>query len=319
MTDPRHAQDTDFGRYYTIPGIPEPLVSVTNAISVGLSKGGLPRWYANSAAEAAWEALPQMVLALRRKPCRITPAISKERPDLQPCGECVDCVDRWVKEGAERKRDWAAELGTRAHALAEAHVLGRTLPEEEWDATAGLFVAQYLKFLKDFDVDLRRDIVASEATVADRHFGYAGTGDLWVRLPFDGFLWEKGVVKVKPETDPAKRAVILVDLKTSLTRSATQSYPENVMQLAALRHAKQMVLPDDSLAPNVRVAGTATLQLRQRSYALIPLPSGQREFALFQNVLALAQWLHHEWPGEYEHRPILPSGRFKPKRGQKES
>jgi hypothetical protein len=157
--------------------------------------------------------------------------------------------------------------------------------------------------------------VAAEATVVNQPYGYAGTGDIWLRLPFDGFIWKDGKLLVSKVTDPTKRGTFLIDIKTSRTRSATQSYPENVMQLAALRHAKQLLLPDDTLVPNIRVHGAATLQLREKGYALIPLPADTREFKLFQNVLNLANWLHNEWPGNFDYRPLLPTGKTKPKRG----
>lgn len=317
MTNPRHARETENGRYYEIPGIDEPLVSITNAISVGLSKFALPIWYANQTAEAAWEVVPQMVGAMRRQDCGRTPRTVVEQGTDLPCDVCRACITRHMKEAADRARDSAAFLGSRVHALAEAHALGVKLAEEEGDDEAGLYVAQYLKFLADFDVNLERDVVAAETTVAHERLGYAGTGDVWLRLPVDGYTWEKGAVKAKRVDDPAERGVILIDLKTSRKRASTQSFPENVMQLAALRNAPHAVMPDDSLRPNIRVHGTAVLQLRAKTYRLIPLPSGKRELDLFQNVLSLATWLHNEWPGDYGHRPITPSARLVPKRGQK--
>lgn len=317
MTNPLHARQTENGRYYVIPGVDDPLVSVTNAISVGLSKYSLPVWYANQATAAAWDALPLMVASILVDPCGITPRW--DDPDApRPCGRCRDCVTRHVKEAAERARDSAAFLGSRIHDLADAHVTGKTLPEQEGDDEAGLYVAQYLRFLKDFDIDLERDVVASETTVVHAAAGYAGTGDLWVRLPFAGFLWKGGELQVVKAEDPSERGVFLIDLKTSRKRASTQSFPENVMQLAALRHAKELVLPDDTRVPNLKVHGTAALQLREKTYRLIPLPSGPDEYRLFERVLGLASWLHNDWPGDYGHRPITPTGRRVPKRGEKE-
>jgi hypothetical protein len=261
-----------------------------------------------------------MVGALRAKPCGIRPSFPQEGPE--PCGTCRDCLTRHIKEAAERARDSAAFLGSRIHELAEAHLLGVKLAELEGDDEAGLYVAQYLKFLHDFDVDLKRDVVAAETTVVNARDGYAGTGDIWLRLPFDGFLFEPDKaspggsrVRTKRVDDPGERGTFLVDIKTSRKRASTQSFPENVMQLAALRFAPEMMLPDETRAPNVRVVGAATLQLRANRYSLIPLPAGPREYRLFQNVLALAEWLHHEWAGDYGNRPITPSGRFVAKRG----
>lgn len=315
MTSPRHAHETDNGRYYTIPGLP-PMVSVTNAISVGLSKYALPIWYANQSTEAAWDNVPAMVGALRRKPCGIKPSFPQDGPE--PCGVCRDCLTRHIKEAAERARDSASFLGSRVHELAEAHLLGNSLAVMDGDDEAGLYVAQYLKFLSDFDVHPERDVVGAETTVVNSRDGYAGTGDIWLRLPFDGFLFDqKGTVKAARVDDPTERGTILVDIKTSRKRASTQSFPENVMQLAALRRAPEVVLPDDTLVQAPRVNGAATLQLRAKTYRLIPLPSGEREYRLFQNVLSLASWLHDEWPGDYGYRPVTPSGRFVAKRGAK--
>lgn len=322
MTNPRHARETENGRYYVIPGIEKPLPSVTNAISVGLSKYALPIWYANSATEAAWDALPLMLSSILVDDCGIKVRDWVDSDAPRPCGRCRPCLDRHVKEAAERARDSASFLGSRVHDLADAHVLGKTLPEQEGDDEAGLYVAQHLKFLKDFDIDLERDVVASEATVFDDHVGYAGTGDLWLRLPFAGFLWEPqpdGTQKLRvvPAETREERGVFLIDLKTSRKRASTQSFPDNVMQLAALRKARRMVLPGDEIVDNVPVKGAATLQLRAKTYRLIPLPSGSREFRLFEHVLGLASWLHNEWPGDYGYRPITPKGRAVPKRGAK--
>lgn len=314
MTNPRHAFESDNGRYYNIPGLEKPMVSVTNAISVGLAKYGLPLWYANSATEAAWELLPQMGAALRVPDCGNTiKAYAEGGP--APCDQCVPCLTRKIKTAAEEKRDSAAFLGTRVHELAEAHVLGNQLAPQEGDPEAGMYVVQYLKFLKDFGVDLTRDIVSAESTVFHPGLGYAGTGDIWIKLPFDGFLFDGAKLKVQHVEDPAKWGTFLVDIKTSRTRAATQTYPENLMQLAALKHARNLLLPNDEIVDNIKVVGAATLQLRAKSYALIPVPCTQKEFALFQNVLQLAEWLHHTWPGNYDYRPLLPSGKVKPKRG----
>ena len=308
MTSPQHAHESDNGRYYTCPDwhpqAGRELVSVTNALSVGMSKYGLPLWYAGHATESAWDHLPQMTAALFTKECGQTGEDS--------CGVCRPCLTRNIKAAAERARDKAADLGTRVHDLAEAHATGRQVAPQEGDDIAGLFVAQYLKFLKDFDVDITKHVEAAEITVANPGLGYAGTLDTLLWLMLDGFLPGE---KVKPTGDH-DRALWLVDYKSSLTRASTQTYPENSLQLTALRHATEMWLPDGSLIPMKRVKGTAVLNLRTKTYKLIPLPArAEHEFKAFKSILSLTQWLHGQWPGEYDYRPVKPGGAYEPKRG----
>lgn len=309
MSRPRHAHESENGRYYTHPQTGQELVSVTNAISTGMSKWGLPLWYARLATEAAWEYLPMMVAALRLPDCEI-------KNDDESCGRCKPCLTRKIKAAAEDARDYAAELGTRAHDLAEAHVLGRRLPPEPWDETAGLFVDQYLKFLKDFDVSLSDHIVASEMTVANPGLGYAGTLDSLTLLGLDGYIKsQKVATKELPE---GKRALWMIDYKTSVTRSSTQTYPEYPLQLAALRHASEMWLPSGEVVPMQRgIVAAGVLNLRPKRYKFIPLPSDVNVFHVFKNLIAQTNWVHNEWEGEYDYRPITPRGTFEPKRVRK--
>lgn len=295
MTSPRHAYEKDEkGRYYTHPVTGQDLISVTNVLGVGFAKFGLPIWYANNAADWALDNLPQVVARSRT-----------DRPGVR-----ADIVG-----AAERSRDSAAGLGTRVHGLAEAHLLGRLLPEEEGDHEAGLYVAQYQKFLKDFGVDLTRDVVASEMTVADPSLGYAGTLDIILELALDGYI--DGKVNAIPDGQPRRRW--LIDIKTSRKRAATQTYPNHAIQLAALRHARecwvQLANGTDSVEPMPRsIVGAAVLNLREKTYKLIPLPANVPEFQIFKAVLSQARWAKETWPGDYDHRPITPAGRFEPKR-----
>jgi hypothetical protein len=294
MTQPKHAHESENGRYYLDPQTGEELISVTNALSVGMAKYGLPLWYAKNAAEYAMDNLPMIV--------------ARSRTDRD--GALAD-----IKAAAERVRDKASDLGTRVHDLAEAHVTGKSLARQDNDDQAEVFIGQYLQFLSDFEVDLASDVYSAETTVSSPQHGYAGTLDLLVYLPLTGFLPAERV-KLERAPDGGKK-LWLVDIKTSMTRSSTQCYPENALQLTALRKAKHMWLPDDTKGAMPPVAGTAVLNLRQKTYKLIPLPSGMAEWRAFESVLNLAKWLHSDWPGEYDYRPVTPAGKFEPKRNSK--
>jgi hypothetical protein len=301
MTSPRHAESTAQGRYYTHPVTHQQLVSVTNVLSVGCAKPALVPWAGKIVAEKTWTVLPRLVSASRaREDCRPAP-IPK---NWLPCGKCFGCLTRELKGEVTVARDKAADLGTRIHALAEAHLLSRPMPPDE---EAAPYVKQYERFLADFDIDLTRDVEATELTVANPALGYAGTLDILLQLRLDGF--SEGKVKLLPDNG---RALWLIDLKTSATRPATSTYPEYALQLAALRHANEVWLPDDTVAPMPRgITGAACLNLRKTTYALIPLPTGTAEFAAFKGSLALTNWMHSGVTKDA--RPIETTADFRPK------
>jgi hypothetical protein len=294
MTNPRQAEATALGRYYTRPGEDAAnLISVTNVLSVGCAKPALVPWAAKIAAEYAIE--------------RQGALMAKSRTDR-------DGAIKDIKAQVTVARDKAADLGSRIHALAEAHVIGQQLAEQEGDDQAKPFVAQYERFFADFDIDITRDIEAAELTVADPAQGWAGTLDLLVRLPLDGFVPGMATKRVD---EPEQRGLFVVDLKTSATRAATSVYGEYALQLTALRSATEAWLPDGSIIPMPRgIVGVAVLNLRARTYELVPLPSGDAERKAWQGCLALAKWMHgtgHDIAGG-EYRPITPNGAAKPKR-----
>lgn len=306
MTSPRRAESTADGRFYTHPTTGEMLISVTNAIGVGCAKPALVPWAAKIVAEHVWTVLPRLAAALFVKDCGAGP-----KRDLA-CNRCRDCLTRELKGEVSVARDKASDLGSRVHALAEAHLAGNTLAAEEGDEIAHLFVTQYVKFLKDFDVDPTKDVEAIELTVANPGLGYAGTLDVLLYLKLDGYLDGQPV----KATADGERALWLIDLKTSLTRAATSAYGEYALQLAALRHASEVWLPDDSTQKMPSVKGCAVLNLRRTTYELIPLPASQPEFASFKGCLVLAKWLHSVGKeiAASNYRPVEPDGKYKAKR-----
>lgn len=310
MTSPRHAEATALGRYYTHPKTGAQLISVTNTLSVGCAKPALVPWAAKIATEAAWDALPRMAASLLTPTC----GLAGKRGAL-PCGRCTDCLTREVKGAVTVARDKAADLGSRIHALAEAHSLGQTIAAEPGDDQAAPFLKQYERFLADFDIDLEQHVVATEMTVADPSRGYAGTLDLILELPLAGHLPhdKPGGAVVRGEN--GARGTWIVDIKTSTTRPPASVYGEYALQLAALRHATEAWMPDDTLAPIPAIHGAAVLNLRADKYELVPVPAGKAEYDAFLGCLRLAQWMHTTGAdinrGDY--RPVTPTGSLKPK------
>ncbi|MGA5604049.1 hypothetical protein ACPCUF_23940 [Streptomyces griseoincarnatus] len=254
MTNPKHARDTARGRYYSDPAGGPDLVSVTNVIDTAVNKShALIPW----GVKVTVEYVLDNVVAIARRVLTDRPALTRE----------IKALHREAKERA-------AELGDRVHAAAEARVLGAPVPD---DPEVAPYVAQLDAWLASWDVDLNEHIEATEITCLHRRLGYAGTADLLIWLP----------------TGPAGRLELwLIDYKSSATRSAKSVYPENTLQLAALRYAETVLLPDDTEQPMPRVERTGVLNLRAKSHALVPMPADRTAHRAFRGALETTRWLH---------------------------
>ncbi|MFF1544134.1 hypothetical protein [Streptomyces sp. NPDC058291] len=253
MTDPRHAYDTEHGRYYHDPAGGPDLVSVTNVLSAGVAKFALVPWAVKLTAE---HCVDNRLEVARRA--------LKDRTELL----------KEIKRVHRDARDKASDLGTRIHHRAEKMAL---LAPFEPDPQVDPYARQLTLFWQRWGVDLEADLVAAEITFAHRRLGYAGTGDkmIWLR------------------TGPRRRKQLwLIDYKTSATRPASSVYPENAMQLAALRYAEVVWLPDDTDGQVPPIERTGVLNLRQRSHALVPMPGNRRTFRAFRGALETTKWLH---------------------------
>jgi hypothetical protein len=253
VTNPKHAQDTDNGRYYRDPAGGPDLVSVTNVLSSGVAKFALVPWAVKLTAE---HCVDNRLDVARRA--------LKDREQLL----------KDIKAVHRNARDTAADLGTRVHDRAEAMALQAPFPA---DREVDPYARQLALFWQRWGVDLDTDIVAAEITFAHRRLGYAGTGDLMIWL----------------RTGPDRsKELWLVDYKTSAKRPASSVYPEYAMQLAALRFAECVWLPDDTDGAVPKIQRTAVLNLRQRSHALVPMPGDRRAFRAFRGALETTKWLH---------------------------
>lgn len=253
MTQPRHARDTERGRYYSDPAGGPDLVSVTNVLDTAINKRALVPWAVKLTVEHVLTHLPSITLRLVTD----RTAVVKE----------IKAVHRDAK-------DRAADLGNRVHAAAEAHVLGAPVAD---DPEVRPYVEQLKAWLASWAVDLDQHIEATEITCFHRRLGYAGTADLLIWLP----------------TGPGGRLELwLIDYKSSATRPAKSVYPENTLQLAALRFCETVLLPDDTDAPMPRIERTGVLNLRARSHALVPMPADRSAHRAFRGLLEGTRWLH---------------------------
>jgi len=253
VTNPRHARDTERGRYYSDPAGGPDLVSVTNVLDTAVNKRALIPWAVKLTVEHVLANLPSITLRLVTD----RTAVVKE----------IKAVHRDVKERA-------ADLGDRIHDAAEKRVLGAPFPQE---LEVAPYITQLELWLDSWGVDLDQHVEATEITCVHRRLGYAGTADLMVWLP----------------TGPDGRLELwLIDYKTSATRRATSVYPENTLQLAALRYCEAVLLPDDTDAPMPHIERTGVLNLRSNSHALVPMPADRTAHRAFRGLLEGTRWLH---------------------------
>ncbi|MFF5451831.1 hypothetical protein ACFY40_11400 [Streptomyces sp. NPDC012950] len=266
MTDPKWAVATERGRYYRDPAGGPDLISVTNVLGTGVNKSfALVPWGAGLVADAVIANPIDTAHRARTEPT----ALRKELAAIP-------------RQNSER----ASNLGTRVHNRAQAQVLGVPYPA---DPEVEPYAQQLARWFRLWEVDLVEDVVATETTVFHRQYGYAGTGDLWVWL----------------RTGAARRRQLwLIDYKTSAKKPADTVYDEQPLQLAALRHAPEWLLPDDTTEAAPRVHRTALLNLRPRSHRMIEVPSGRAQFRAFRGALATSLYLHNA-PSSYQ--AVLPS------------
>ncbi|MEU8760700.1 hypothetical protein [Streptomyces sp. NPDC048659] len=254
MTSPKYARDTERGRYYSDPAGGPDLVSVTNVIDTAVNKShALIPWGVKVTVEHVLDHLDA-----------VTVRAADDRPTLT----------RELKALHREAKERAADLGDRVHAAAEGHVLGAPVAD---DAEVRPYLLQLKIWLTSWGINLREHVVATEVTCFHRRLGYAGTADLMVWLP----------------TGPGGRLELwLIDYKSSATRPAKSVYPENTLQLAALRYCETVLLPDDTDAPMPRIEKAGVLNLRSRSHALVPMPADRTAHRAFRGALENTKWLH---------------------------
>ena len=254
MTSPKYARETERGRYYSDPAGGPDLVSVTNVIDTAVNKSmALVPW----GVKVTVEYVLDNITDIARRLLADRTSLTKE-----------------IKAIHREARERAADLGDRVHTAAEARLLGAPIAD---DPEVLPYLAQFDLWLASWGIDPVEHVEATEITVLHRRLGYAGTADLMVWLP----------------SGPGGRLELwLIDYKSSATRRASSVYPENTLQLAALRHAETVLLPDDTEQPMPRIHRTGVLNLRAKSHALVPMPAGRDAFRAFRGALETTRWLH---------------------------
>ena len=167
-----------------------------------------------------------------------------------------------LTKAATQKRDKAADVGTRVHALAES--IARGQPVELTDEERP-FLTAYQRFLEEWQP---RYLAAEEMVVSLRH-GYGGTFDAIVEMAGDTWM---------------------LDTKTS-----KGVYSETSLQLAAYTFADFIGRPADpkrySIPP---ITAYGVLHLRPEGYEVVPYDVTPQTFEAFLQARALYDWRETE-------------------------
>ncbi len=258
MTAPKLAYNTDFGRFYAHPNVPnpqpdengpyQPRPSITNIIKM-VDADFLPGYYAKLVAEYAVENGEQIASVAKRfgVPTAIgvlKAIVNKPHPAAAIGDEVHAAIDAWRL----RSKDGVTEI-----------------PELTTSTARGMF-KQFQGFMDRYNPE----ILASEYTVWSYKHGFAGSGDLLWRL--DGKVWA-------------------VDTKTGTTL-----HPKVGLQLAAAAHADVMILDDGTEVemPHVDVLGG--FHVRPRSAKLYDLGCPDEAWTAFLGALAVFDWQRFSKP-----------------------
>ena len=167
-----------------------------------------------------------------------------------------------LTKAATQKRDKAADVGTRVHALAES--IARGQPVELTDEERP-FLAAYQRFLEEWQP---RYLAAEEMVVSLRH-GYGGTFDAIVEMAGDTWM---------------------LDTKTS-----KGVYSETSLQLAAYTFADFIGRPGDAKRYSIPpITAYGVLHLRPEGYEVVPFNVTDRTFDAFLKARALYDWRETE-------------------------
>ncbi|MCP9205551.1 hypothetical protein [Streptomyces cucumeris] len=244
--------------WYRVPGTDTKLRRVTTILSQGFPKPQLVFWAANLTAADAFATLPALVAASLR------PAEKEAAYD-------------WLRKGHVRKKEERGDLGTAAHDLVEAHVLGTPLPEELLsDAEMAPYLDNFLRFINEWEIEFE----ASEMVVGNLTDGWAGKLDYLFRSRLIA-----AALKVPATT------LFVGDTKTGGELDEKGVYPEAGAQMAAYRRAEVAWLRDGTQVPMPKVHDVGiVLHLRPEGYRPMPLKCGDDVYEAFLHVQQVAEF-----------------------------
>ena len=176
-----------------------------------------------------------------------------------------------IKGAARRYTTSRADIGTAAHEMFEAMATGQELDEIPDE------MQPYYRHFSEFLAKWQPTVVDQEFTVWDEDIGYAGSSDACMDIQGDR---------------------VYVDYKTS-----KDVHPETALQLAAYRHAAQILRSDGTKTPNWHSTAGAILHVTERGWDLYPVACGAREMDMFTHLMAVHAW-ETDWKRTVIGRPL---------------
>lgn len=170
MTDPKPERRG----YYDANGKRLPSVTTVIGATLGWSKDGLVGWAYRKGVEA-------MADEMTGPP---PPSeLGADADDEAIMGEWVaTCAERAkAKRAHQKQRDAAADAGTLAHAMIEAHQRGEPLPSSTDPVMQAAATVGYRKWLRWY-IDVDPELIAAETLMVDQAIGLGGTLDSVVRI-----------------------------------------------------------------------------------------------------------------------------------------
>lgn len=217
-----------------------PIPSVTRVLKVVDKSGPLIGWAKRITAEAAVRNLPML-------------------NQMVTTGGEQASID-WLKKLADHKRDSAANLGTRVHALAESVARGQAVEMTDEEHP---FVDTYVR---DFLTPFAPRFLALEEMVCSLTHGYAGTFDAIAEIA--GETW-------------------MLDLKTS-----TGTYAETALQLSAYANADFIARPGSAKRMRVpKVTRYGVIHCRPEQTRLVEYGVDKGTFDAFLACRGLFDWV----------------------------
>jgi hypothetical protein len=228
MGETLFSKSTESGRVYSWQD--NDFISVTTAIKNGIAKPGLVAWAARTVADIA---------------------VSMSKDGTEPLSKDV------LMSAFDEKRSSASNIGNIVHSIAEKISKGQPIDESEVSEDTSPFVDAFKQFIADW----QPEFIESEAFVASRKHGYAGTLD--------------AIVKIDD-------VIYMLDIKTGKS-----IYAEVGLQLAAYARADFIgrVGGAEEPLPAIHPSRGLVLHLRPGKYALYPVQMGDEVFDAFLAAL----------------------------------
>jgi hypothetical protein len=284
---PKHRHAEGDHQVYIQPVTGERFLSVTSALDGREGEELAKRWRPGLAAKAAFAELPRVVAASRIKPCGRTNSRCEHdhtvRCDNCGCGDCRDCMIKWLTYRHYAESGRRAQEGSEFHDWAEDWVKfgGRS---KDVRPEVRPYCDSFLQFVADMGLTPDSwELV--ETTVLNRAHGWGGTLDAHIR--FDATATPKAY-KLCQRYGLA-RPLVTTDYK-SRERETAAFFSNMAKQLAAYERGEVILFDDGREEPLPRTDGSLVIQFRPNGYGFRRPVTSDETYAEFLRNLGSLRW-----------------------------